>query len=185
MPPGGFVLVGLLGLVLAVLAIVHYTRRRSTGLLVLELVCIVSYFVVIVHFFGLPGTIPFFPKGTNSSQQQDPVRFWLAVGMLFVFIVLGMLAEGMYSWLDKTAAQRRRGFDVASMIKPLFVAPLLLIPTVAAFQNANIDLQSLGFPWLMILLTAFEKGLLWRHFMARRAPPLAAAQHARMESSHA
>jgi hypothetical protein len=54
------------------------------------------------------------------------------------------------------------------MVKPLFVSPLILIPTVAAFQNAKIDLTKLGFAWLMILLTAFEKGFLWRHYLKKR-----------------
>ena len=79
----------------------------------------------------------------------------------------GMLAEAAYSWLDKTPAQRRKARDWLGMLKPLCVSPLILIPTVGSFQSANIDLARLGLPWVMILLTAFEKGFLWRFYLKK------------------
>ena len=58
--------------------------------------------------------------------------------------------------------------DWGGTLKPLFVSPIVLIPTIAAFQQANIDLMKLDFPRLMILLTAFEKGYLWRSYLTKR-----------------
>jgi hypothetical protein len=162
MPTAGYILIGVFGLLLAVMAAVQFARCHKWIQLAIVLLCIGSYFAVVVYYLGLP-TRTWIGKG-----PEDNTRFWAAVAILMICILVGMMAEAAYAWLDYTPEKRRRAFDWPGMIKPIFVSPLILIPTVAAFQNAQIDLTSLGFPWLMIMLTAFEKGFLWRHYLKKR-----------------
>jgi hypothetical protein len=161
MPTGGYFLLGALLFTIALLAILQFRTRRNGMQLGLVLLSVGVYFITVTHF--LPRDVTLDAKGSG----EDP-RFWAAIIALLVCVILGMLAETMYSWLDRKPAQRRKSFDWPGTIKPLLVSPLILIPTVAAFQNANIDLTRLGFPWLMMLLAAFEKGFLWRHYLKKQ-----------------
>jgi hypothetical protein len=159
-PIFGYAVVLISGLLLALLSVQQYRERGAGTQLVLQLAGIAAYLAGILYFFGLPGTLV--AKGPDQDQ-----RFLAAVAVLYVFVLLGMVAQSFYSWFDKSPAQRRGKFDWGPTIKPILISPIVLIPTVAGFQNANIDLTRLGFPWLMILLTAFEKGFLWRHYLAK------------------
>jgi hypothetical protein len=158
MPLTGYLLTLISGLAIALFAILQYRKSRQLTSLIVQLAAVAFIFAAVLHFFGLPSTLR--PKGPEEDQN-----FEVAVAAIYVSIVLGMLAEGFYSWLDKPG--RRRKFEWGATVKPLFVSPILLIPTIAAFQNAKIDLMELDFPRLMILLTAFEKGFLWRHYLAK------------------
>lgn len=160
MPLIGYVLTLTSGLAVVLFAVVQYRRDLRLTKLIVQIAAVALIFAAVVYFLGLPGDIV--AKGPAEDQQ-----FLVAVSAIYVFIVLGMLAEGFYNWLDKPKAKRRRQFDWGATLKPIFVSPILLIPTMAAFQNAHIDLMKLDFPRLMILLTAFEKGFLWRHYLAK------------------
>lgn len=167
MPVLGYLVVIVSALFLAFLAIRNRKENRAPTKLGIQLLCITLYFVVLVHFFGLRGSLV--AKGADESN-----RFWVAIASLYVLTTLGIVAESLYSRLDdsrldKARSRRQRKTEWGSTIKPILISPMLLIPTVAAFQNANIDLTRLGFPWLMIMLTAFEKGFLWRSYLAKTA----------------
>ncbi len=160
MPTGGYYLVGAMGLVLVLLAVLQYLRRKNPIQLGIVLLSIGAYLALVAYLHQQPLSV-------EAKGPEEGPRFWATIAALLVCIILGMLADAMYSWLGKTPAQRRKPIDWPSMIKPLFISPLILIPTVGAFQNAKIDLTRLGFAWLMILLTAFEKGFLWRHYLRK------------------
>ena len=162
MPIGGYYLIGSFALLLAIPAAVQFVQRKKWLQLGIVLVATASYFAAVLYFLGWPGT------SVVGKGPEENTRFWAAVTILMICIVLGMMAEAAYSWLDNPPAKRRKAFDWLGMIKPIFVSPLILIPTIAAFQNAQIDLVRLGFPWLMIMLTAFEKGFLWRYYLKKR-----------------
>lgn len=166
MPLWAYAIVLASALLLAVLAIKQYGEQKALSRFLIQLVCITVYIVGILYIFG-PRKEPV-AKGGDEDQ-----RFVAAVVALYVCVIFGMVAESLYFWFDKTPKQRRAEFDWGTIIKPLLVSPIVLIPTVAAFQNANVDLTKLGFPWLMIMLTAFEKGFLWKHIFAKTAAEVA------------
>lgn len=160
MPLLGYAVVLLSSLLLAIFAFRQY---RSTGALsrfLIQLICILAYAAGVVYVFGSNAA----PAAKGASEVQG---FTVAVILLYICVLFGMVAESLYSWFGKTPARRRSKFDWGTMIRPILISPLILIPTVAAFQNANIDLTKLGYPWLLTMLTAFEKGFLWKRFMAK------------------
>lgn len=158
MPTSGYILVVILGLAFALSEIFQYIRRRNIPQLVIVLLCIGAYFAVVFYFLYPASALQ--PKG-----QQSDFRLWATFAALYVFIIVGMFADWAFSWLNKTSTQRQKSFDWSGIVRPLCISPLVLMATLAAFQNANIDLTRLGIPWFMFLLTAFEKGFLWRHYM--------------------
>ena len=178
MPLFGYVLTVISGLAVIVFAVVQYRKDSRPARLIAQIAAVVLIFAAVVHYLGLPGTL--ISKGSEDNQ-----KFLAAITAIYVSIVLGMLAESFYKWFGEPKSKRRRNFDWGATIQPLFISPILLIPTIAAFQNANIDVMNLGFPSLMILLTAFEKGFLWRHYLTKsteaamaRSEPDAAANGA-------
>jgi len=160
MPLLGYVLTVISGIAVILFAIFQFRKDLRLGKLIAQIAAVGLVFAAVVHFLGLPGEL--ISKGPEENQ-----KFLADIAAIYVSIVLGMLAESFYKWFGRTKAKRRRQFDWGATIQPLFVSPILLIPTIAAFQNANIDVMNLGFPSLMILLTAFEKGFLWRHYLAK------------------
>jgi hypothetical protein len=166
MPLVGYALVAISSLALVLFAVLQYRQDHQSGKLIVQVAALGLVLSAVVYFLRLPSQV--IPKGPNENQD-----FLVAVAAIYVSIVLGMLAEGFYNWLDKPKPKRRGKLDWGVTLKPLFVSPILLIPTIAAFQNANIDLMKLDFPRLMILLTAFEKGFLWRHYLAKNQSGIA------------
>ena len=165
LPTGGFVIVVIFSIVLAAFAIVSCVRRAKLGQLVIIVCSAAAYLCALVHFLGLPAELggPSF----HGKGSEDNTRFYASVAVLMVCIIVGMIAEFFHSWLDGSRGKRPPIDWLGGVIKPILVSPLVLMPTLAAFQNAQIDLTALGFPWLMMMLTAFEKGFLWRHFMKK------------------
>ena len=160
MPAIGYILTLISGLAVILFAVIQYRKDSRPGKLIAQIAAVSLIFAAVVYFLGLPGKI--IAKGPEENQ-----KFLAAIAAIYLSIVLGMLAESFYKWFGQSKARRRRQFDWGATIQPLFVSPILLIPTIGAFQNANIDLMNLGFPSLMILLTAFEKGFLWRHYLSK------------------
>jgi hypothetical protein len=159
-PVLGYAVALVSSLLLAIHAIMQYREQKVFSKLLIQLACITVYVVGILYFFGPRRELA--AKGGDEDQ-----RFMAAVIVLYGCVLFGMVAESLYFWFGRTPAQRRAKFDWGTIIKPLVISPIVLIPTVAAFQNANVDLTKLGFPWLMIMLTAFEKGFLWKHIFAK------------------
>jgi hypothetical protein len=159
-PPLGYAIVLTSAILLAILAIMQYYERRVLSRLLIQLATITAFVVGVLYYFGQRKGLA--PKGGNEDHQ-----FLVAVTVLYACVLFGMVAESLYFWFGKTPAQRRTKFDWGTIVKPVVISPIVLIPTVAAFQNANIDLTKLGFPWLMIMLTAFEKGFLWKRIFAK------------------
>ena len=161
MPQIGYVLVLVSGLAIMIFAALQFRRDRRWPKLLLQCAVVAFIFAAIVHFFSWPNQV-------ISKGPEDDQTFLAAVIAIYLCSVFGMLAEAFYNYLDKSKTERKGSFDWGATLKPLFVSPILLIPTIGAFQNANIDLMKLDFPRLMILLTAFEKGFLWRHYLVKR-----------------
>ena len=50
----------------------------------------------------------------------------------------------------------------------MFAAPIILIPLLAAFQGADIDLAKLTTPRIMMFCVAFQNGFFWKEFFDRK-----------------
>ena len=49
-------------------------------------------------------------------------------------------------------------------IAPVFASPIVFIPLLTAFQNANVDLNRLTVPKLLIFFVAYQNGFFWKEF---------------------
>lgn len=168
MPAVGFALVAVSSVLLLIWMVQQYRREGNARRLALQLVGLALYGGVIFYFFGTPrDLVPLSSKGPGELASEN-AKFLAQATALYAFTVFGMAAEWFYSWFDKPKNKRRKP-DVGGALKPFFISPILLVPTLGAFQGANIDLLHLGVPSMMILLGAFEKGFLWRHYFAKTA----------------
>jgi hypothetical protein len=92
--------------------------------------------------FPLPGSRQAFGAGSGSL---------LLVGVMFLCIVLGMAARYFF--------YLRNPFDWLSLLKPLCVSPIVLLPILGTLQSpaelAPVQLVS-------FCLLAFQNGFFWR-----------------------
>src|SRR5215831_10868118 len=133
--------------------------RRVT--LVASLVALGIYLAALHWTFGFPSVVG---AESKSGETTAPV-FPAIVLYMYVAMVLGMVSEYLYNYLD--AGHSERGFDLGSLIKPVLVSPLVFIPLASSLQTASVDL-TLGIPRFMLFLVAFENGFLWRGYFSRK-----------------
>lgn len=127
MPLLGYAVVLVSALLLAILAMMQYRQQKLLSKFLIQLACIAVYVAGILYVFG-PRREPV-AKGGEEDQ-----RFMVAVLLLYGCVLLGMVAESLYFWFGKTPAQRRARFDWGTIVKPVVISPIILIPTVAAFR---------------------------------------------------
>jgi hypothetical protein len=139
-------------------------RLTSTGRKIgrlLALLALLAYVWALHLFLGFPSSPTAVAKGTESEPSQAPL-----VLALFFLMVLGMLADYLYSYLD--AAKGSVHFEWRSFLKPIIVSPLVFVPLAGSLQNENVDLSHFTIPVLMLFLVAFENGFLWRGYFERK-----------------
>jgi predicted permease len=136
------------------------SRGRKTASLV-TLLALLAYVGALHFFLGFPSSPNVVAKGAESEPSQAPL-----VLALFLLMVLGMLADYLYSYLD--APKGRVHFEWRSFLKPIVVSPLVFVPLAGSLQNENVDLSHFTIPVLMLFLVAFENGFLWRGYFERK-----------------
>ena len=82
-----------------------------------------------------------------------------------------MTCHYLYTLLSMPKNQRR-SFDFASFIAPVFASPIVFIPLLASFQNADVDLTNLTLPKFMVFFVAFENGFFWKELVDNRRKEL-------------
>jgi hypothetical protein len=82
-------------------------------------------------------------------------------------MLLGMLSQFLYRRFERPQ-RLRPTWDWGMFIAPVFASPIVFIPLLAAFQNANIDLKDLTAPRLMIFFVAYQNGFFWKEFFDRK-----------------
>jgi len=139
--------------VLFLLALVRALRTKRFLRFFVEGLCITAFALLLRVVFGFPT-----PRVTVAKSASSD----LAVGIaLFLFMVFGMLAQFLFDHFS--ASQReRKGFDWGLFLAPLFASPVVFIPLLAAFQNADIDVTHLTTARFMVFLVAFQNGFFWR-----------------------
>jgi hypothetical protein len=98
---------------------------------------------VLFYFQAQGGRVAF---GGNHSHVG-------AIGVIFVATVFGVAAHYLY-YLEKIT-----DFDWFSLVKPLLIAPIVILPLVGSLQqNATIETMQI----VMLGLVAFQNGFFWR-----------------------
>jgi hypothetical protein len=62
----------------------------------------------------------------------------------------------------------RPPFDAGNCFAPILISPIVFIPLLRAFQNANADLADPTLPKRMIFLVTFENGIFCKELVDNR-----------------
>ena len=144
--------------VLATLTIRNYLKSKQLIKLLLSL-----FLLGLVLLFVLRG--PLAP--TDTVAKSGSLQETLFLVALYLFMVFGMLSHYMYTFFMKEKAERKK-FDLGVFLAPVFASPLIFIPLLGAFQQANVDLQENAAAKYMIFLVAYENGFFWREYFSNR-----------------
>lgn len=143
---------------LFVLLIITFIKHRSWKRFIAALVIIFVCIIFLNHFFFAREYITAKGKGDNDIY---------VVIVLYLFMLLGMLAQYLYNRFEQPLQQRPK-FDFGTFIAPVFASPIVFIPLLAALQNADIDLQNLTTVKAMTFFVAFENGFFWKEYFDHR-----------------
>jgi hypothetical protein len=153
MPYWMTMVVGVSLAVLFLLALARALRSRRFLRFFVEGLCIIAFTLLLRMLFGFPT-----PRVTVAKSASSDLALGIA---LFLFMVFGMLAQFLFDRLSVPQRERKR-FDWGLFLAPLFASPVVFIPLLAAFQNADIDLTHLTTARFMVFLVAFQNGFFWR-----------------------
>lgn len=150
------VAVSILGLI-AVSAV----QARKTGSwrqFWLTLAALAIFSGILYGLFGFPFPEEIVAKGTNDLALA---------AALFICMTAGMFAQYLYRHFERPK-RHRRTWDWGLFFAPIFASPIVLIPLLAAFQGADIDLSKLTAPRIMMFCVAFQNGFFWKEFFDRK-----------------
>ena len=117
------------------------------------------FILLLNQLFGFP-----FPETVVSKGAPNDL---VLAGALFIFMLAGMFAQYLYRHFERPKRYRRK-WDWGLFFAPMFAAPIILIPLLAAFQGADIDLAKLTTPRIMMFCVAFQNGFFWKEFFDRK-----------------
>lgn len=142
-----------------ILAVVRGLRTKNFLGLVVQTLLIIGFTVFLNILFGFP-----FPSAAVAKSPSSDLAVATA---LFVSMILGMLAQFLYSHFTLRKGERK-DFDWGLFVAPLFASPIVFLPLLSALQNADVDLTHLTAPRLMVLLVAFQNGFFWKELFDKR-----------------
>lgn len=105
----------------------------------------------------------------SKGAQPQELSFII---ILYVCMLLGILCHYFYDLFGR-AKGNRSPFDLGLFLAPIFASPLVFIPLLAAFQNAEIDLSNLKIPKFMVFFVAFENGFFWKEVVENHRKEIA------------
>jgi hypothetical protein len=133
-------------------------RAKSWSAFAIEAVGVGVGVLILNWLFGFPTPPPVTTKGTKANLA--------VLATLFASMLLGMLGQVLYAHFSLPRSTRaRRSIDWGTFWAPAFASPVIFIPLMATLENADIDLQALTTPRMMIFVVAFQNGFFWKgHF---------------------
>lgn len=148
--------------ILALVAVLALSARNSGEwqAFYLEIAGLALFVLFLNRLFGFP--VP----ATELTAKGKSGDFILAAALFFCML-LGMVSQYLYRRFEKPK-RRRTKFDWGVFIAPVFASPIVFIPLLAAFQNADVDLANLTVPRLMIFFVAYQNGFFWKEFFDRK-----------------
>ncbi|MDZ7399433.1 MAG: hypothetical protein ONB37_04620 [candidate division KSB1 bacterium] len=153
-----FIITSLSLLGLLIISVYYFIRSKNIRRFFAHLFILAIGFAFIYFFFYVPQM----PTGRGDSAND--IYF---VIVLYFFMLLGMLAQYIYSRLEQAAPQRKK-FEWGLFVAPIFASPVVFIPLLSALQNADIDLKNLTTTKLMVFFVAFENGFFWKEYFDHR-----------------
>jgi hypothetical protein len=143
---------------LLILAVLNYLRNKNLKQILLEFAFLTASGAIYLTVFQTASTVQ--PKGVDSSGKAFVI-------ILYICMLVGMGFHSLYVRLMKPAPTRQP-FDFGTFIAPVFASPIVFIPLLGAFQNADVDLASLTLPKYMIFFVAFQNGFFWKEIVDNR-----------------
>ena len=128
-------------------------KARSGKGGILHAVILLACVAFLWRFFGFLTPEPV-ARGDNNE-----VYFII---VLYLLMVLGMLASYAFQHFSKEKAERKE-WDFGLFVAPVFVSPVIFIPLLTAFQQADGDS-----PRMMMFLVAFQNGFLWKEYFDQK-----------------
>ena len=141
---------------LLVLAGVLFYRDYKAGSwksFILHAIILLACVAFLWRFYG------FLTRAPVGRGANNEVYFII---VLYLFMVLGMFASYAYRHFSREKAERKQ-WDFGLFIAPVFVSPIIFIPLLTAFQQADNDS-----PRMMIFLVAFQNGFLWKEYFDQK-----------------
>lgn len=124
----------------------------------------------LVLFAGFLHQVLGFPTLSTGETAKGTTDDFALVAVLFLCMLLGMLAQVLYEHFSLPQRVRvRKKVDWGKFWSPVCASPIIFIPLMVTFQNANIELRSMTAPKMMIFLVAFQNGFFWKQFFDRRS----------------
>jgi len=151
-----FLITNLSLLGLFAICVYYFLRSKNIRRFLLQLLILVSSFMALCFLFYTP------EKLTARGNSANDIYF---VIVLYFFMLLGMLAQYLYTRLEQPKKERQK-FEWGLFLAPIFASPIVFIPLLSALQNANIDLSHLNTTKMMVFFVAFENGFLWKEYFA-------------------
>jgi hypothetical protein len=143
---------------LCALSFFEYQKLKKTGRLFLWLAllaaCGVGYFYIFQNRVAIAS------KGEQPNQS-------IFVIILYICMFMGMSCHYFYSWFLKSTREREP-FDWRNFLAPVFASPIVFVPLLGAFQNADVDLTKLTIPKFMVFFVAFQNGFFWKEVVDNR-----------------
>lgn len=93
-------------------------------------------------------------KGRTVFPKIDP---WIGVGLFFSMII-GMLSKYFF---DAIGPKGNFSFNKWSMIRPVFISPIVFLTVVSVINNDEIN--------LLTFIFSFQNGFFWQTMLAHRA----------------
>lgn len=150
-----FVIVSIVGLV--IISVIRFAKNRKVPNFLVQLALL-----IFCGFFAVRDLLVNIDTTAKGAGSDIPFAVVLYGCMLF-----GMLGSYGYNRLSIPRAQRPE-FDLGLFLAPMLASPLVFIPLLGAMQNADVDLNGLTTPKLMVFLVAFENGFFWKEYFDHR-----------------
>ena len=146
-------LAGLLGI-----SVFRFIKLKNNAHFIFQIILIVICFLSL-YFLFYSQEIPI-TKGDVGNE----ISFII---VLYICMIAGMFAHHGFTHF-KQPKKRRKEFDLGLFIAPIFASPIVFLPLLAVFQNAEVDLQNLTVTTIMVFFVAFENGFFWKEYFDNR-----------------
>lgn len=142
--------VAVLAVLCAIMLLVDYfrgsRRRAKIGIIVL--------FVFLLALYVLTG----FPIPENRLSFGGTIPIWWAVVAMFIGVILGMIAQ--YVWT------KPKKFTWLDFLRPIVISPMVMLPLIGSLQSTPLETIQL----FSLALLAFQNGYFWQQVLKDAKP---------------
>jgi len=118
---------------------------------------VVTGVVGLVIYVGFLHIFADFPAALPSFSVGDDSRLLLLLFIIFICVILGTVAEYIFSLGDSP-------FSLRKMLTPLCVSPLVMLPLVGSFPKID---EGTTLQWVSLGFLGFQNGFFWRRIFEK------------------